>query len=50
MRSMSIGGVALGHLQHGSVRAKVGDTVTRGQVIGKVGSSGRPSTRTSTIN
>ena len=31
---------SLGHLQHGSVRAKVGDTVTRGQVIGKVGSSG----------
>jgi murein DD-endopeptidase MepM/ murein hydrolase activator NlpD len=26
---------SLGHLQHGSVRAKVGDTVTRGQVIGK---------------
>ncbi len=31
---------SLGHLQHRSVRANVGDRVTRGQVIGKVGSSG----------
>ncbi|HVG86325.1 MAG TPA: M23 family metallopeptidase [Vicinamibacterales bacterium] len=31
---------SLGHLQQGSVLAKVGDTVTRGQVIGRVGSSG----------
>ena len=31
---------SLGHLQYGSVRTKTGDTVTRGQVIGKVGSSG----------
>jgi murein DD-endopeptidase MepM/ murein hydrolase activator NlpD len=31
------------HLQHGSPTVKVGDTVTKGQVIGRVGNSGNTS-------